>query len=108
MTHPTDTGKNTDNATLSIPAPRKPAKSQVENREFAAFARRIIRAHARRVAACDVEALTDLVTLAADIDTAITDAIRGLHACGYSDAEIGSRLGVTKQAVQKRRTGGQS
>ena len=40
--------------------------------------------------------------LAAEIDTAITEAVKGLRATGYSWAEIGSRLGVTRQAAQQR------
>ncbi|MGW4499487.1 hypothetical protein ACWENR_12870 [Micromonospora sp. NPDC004336] len=74
----------------------------VENDEFAAFARRIIRAHGRRVATGDVEALRDLVALSANLDDAITDAVIGLRAFGYSWAEIGSRLGISRQAAQQR------
>ena len=73
-----------------------------ENDEYAAFARRILRAYARRVADGDVEALTLMTGLAAEIDTAIGQAVTGLRAFGYSWAEIGSRLGVTRQAAQQR------
>lgn len=83
--------------------PARPAPTPVvENKEFAAFARRIIRAHARRVAAGDVEALADLVALAAQIDDAIGEAVNGLHTFGYSWAEIARPLGVTKQAAHVR------
>src|SRR4051794_14346836 len=74
----------------------------VENDEFAAFARRIVRAYGRRVATGDVEALAELVALSADIDQAITDAVNGLRGFGYSWAEIAARLGVTRQAAQQR------
>ena len=74
----------------------------VENDEYAAFARRVLRAYARRVADGDVEALILMFGLAAEIDTAITEAVKGLRATGYSWAEIGSRLGVTRQAAQQR------
>ncbi|MBQ0894666.1 hypothetical protein KBX37_16430 [Micromonospora sp. U56] len=74
----------------------------VENDEFAAFARRIIRAHGRRVATGDVEALRDLTALSSVIDQAITEAVIGLREFGYSWAEIGSRLGITRQAAQQR------
>jgi hypothetical protein len=74
----------------------------VENHEYAAFARRVLRAYARRVAAGDVEALIMLTGLADEIDTAISQAVIGLRAFGYSWAEIGSRLGVTRQAAQQR------
>jgi hypothetical protein len=73
-----------------------------ENDEYAAFTRRILRAYARRVADGDVEALTLMLGLSAEIDTAIGQAVTGLRAFGYSWAEIGSRLGVTRQAAQQR------
>jgi hypothetical protein len=74
----------------------------VENDEYAAFARRVLRAYARRVATGDVEALTLMTDLADEIDTAIAQAVTGLRGFGYSWAEIGTRLGVTRQAAQQR------
>jgi hypothetical protein len=74
----------------------------VENDDYAAFARRVLRAYARRVADGDVEALTLMLGLSAEIDTAIAQAVTGLRAFGYSWAEIGSRLGITRQAAQQR------
>ncbi len=74
----------------------------VENSEFAAFGRRIIRAAGRRIAAGDVEALPELAALSADLDAAISDAVTGLRAAGYSWGEIASRLGVTRQAAHQR------
>jgi hypothetical protein len=74
----------------------------VENDEYAAFARRVLRAYARRVADGDVEALTLMLGLSADIDDAIAQAVTGLRGFGYSWAEIGSRLGITRQAAQQR------
>jgi len=74
----------------------------VENAEYAAFARRVLRAYARRVADGDVEALTLMLGLSAEIDTAIAQAVTGLRGSGYSWAEIGSRLGITRQAAQQR------
>ena len=73
-----------------------------ENDEYAAFARRVLRAYARRVADGDVEALTLMTDLADEIDTAISQAVQGLRAFGYSWAEIGTRLGITRQAAQQR------
>ena len=43
-----------------------------------------------------------MLDLAEEIDTAIAEAVKELRACGYSWAEIGSRLGITRQAVQQR------
>jgi hypothetical protein len=91
-------GKNTVNKHLTP----KPSRSAVENDDYAAFTHRILRAYARRVATGDIEALTRMTTLAEDIETAIRNAVIGLRDCGYSWAEIGSRLGVTRQAAQQR------
>lgn len=73
-----------------------------ENDEYAAFLRRAIRAYSRRVARGDIDALTDMTSLAADLDHAIAEAVTGLRTQGYSWAEIGLRLGITRQAAQQR------
>jgi hypothetical protein len=49
-----------------------------------------------------VEALGLMLDLAEEIDTAIAEAVQGLRAYGYSWAEIGARLGSTRQAAQQR------
>jgi hypothetical protein len=90
--------QNTVNARLT-PDSTRPV---VENNAYAAFTRRILRAYARRIATGDIEALTAMTSLAADIDTALREAVIGLRAFGYSWAEIGSRLGITRQAAQQR------
>ena len=77
-------------------------RTAVENPEYAAFARRILKAYARRVATGDIEALALMAELADTIDTSIRDAVTGLREHGYSWADIGSRLGVTRQAAQQR------
>jgi hypothetical protein len=77
-------------------------KPVVENGEYAAFARRILRAYARRISAGDVDALADITVLAKDVEDAIRQAVTGLRGSGYSWAEIGIRLGVTRQAAQQR------
>ena len=79
------------------------ASPPVENSAYAAFARRVLRAYARRICAGDIDALADITTLAADIDNAIRHAVTRLRSeHGYSWAEIGARLGVTRQAAQQR------
>jgi hypothetical protein len=50
----------------------------------------------------DVEALAPMLGLAEEIDTAIGGAVKGLRGCGYSWAEIGTRLGITRLAAQQR------
>jgi len=37
-----------------------------------------------------------------EIDTALAEAVEALRTYGYSWAEIGSRLGITRQAAQQR------
>jgi hypothetical protein len=88
--------------TVKTPLTANRAGRTVENDQYAAFARRILRAYARRIADGDVEALTLILGLSAEIDTAITQAVTGLRQFGYSWAEIGSRLGITRQAAQQR------
>jgi hypothetical protein len=74
----------------------------VENDEYAAFLRRAIRAYARRIASGDIDALADAAFLSSQLDAAMKTAITGLRARGYSWADIGRQLGVTKQAAQQR------
>jgi hypothetical protein len=69
--------------------PKRP-KPFTENSDYA---RRVLRAYSRRIAAGNVESLTHMINLADDINDAITQAVHGLRAAGYSWAEIGSRLG---------------
>ncbi len=77
-------------------------RRRVENDEYASFIRRVIRAHARRVAAGDVDALAAMTGLATELDEAIAQAVIGLREAGYSWAEIAARLGVSRQAAQQR------
>ena len=71
--------------------------------EFAGFARRVIRAHGRRVAAGDVAALGSLADLSRELDAAMADAVTRLRADhGYSWADIGRELGVTRAAACNR------
>ena len=74
----------------------------MENLDYAAFATRIIRAHGRRIANGDVEALPDLLDLADELDAATRYAVAGLRTFGYSWADIATRLGTTRQAAQQR------
>ena len=81
---------------------RKRRREGVENTDYAAFAARVIRAHARRIADGDVDALVDLLRLGDEVDTATHTAVTGLRSFGYSWAEIATRLGTTRQAAQQR------
>jgi predicted AAA+ superfamily ATPase len=90
----------TDNVVTQDPAPRE--RRVVETDQFGAFARRILRAYARRVGDRDIEALTGLVALRDEVDAAIAEAVKSLHGNPYSWAEIARVLGVSKQAVHER------
>lgn len=85
-------------------APQCRQREEVENPEFAAFARRIIRAAGRRVAEGDPADLGDLVALRSDIDAAIGRAVAGLRSepWSYSWSSIAEVLGTTRQAAQQR------
>jgi hypothetical protein len=74
----------------------------VENDQYAAFLRRIIRAFGRRIEAGDIDALADVAFLSAQLDITIKSAVTGLRNRGYSWADIGRQLGVTRQAAQQR------
>jgi hypothetical protein len=99
--HPASTADRTRRSSVKArltPNRRRP----VEDGEYASFIRRVIRAHARRVAAGDADALADMTGLATELDAAISQAVTGLRNAGYSWAEIAARLGVTRQAAQQR------
>lgn len=80
----------------------KRAGRVVETAEFSAFVLRILKALGRRIAGGDVEALPTLLAVASEVDAVIAQAVDGLRADGYSWAEIGARLGTTRQAAQQR------
>ncbi|MGO9784349.1 MAG: hypothetical protein ACLPQY_32000 [Streptosporangiaceae bacterium] len=74
----------------------------IENDQYAAFVRRVIAAYSRRIAAGDIDAISDMTSTAAELDDAISQAVTGLRAAGYSWADIAARLGVSRQAAQQR------
>ncbi|WP_327580668.1 hypothetical protein OHA25_32030 [Nonomuraea sp. NBC_00507] len=75
----------------------------IENPDYAAFLKRIIRAYTKRIAEGDIEALADLTGVVAELDHAIAQAVIQLRAeHGYSWADIARPLGLTRQAAQQR------
>ncbi len=96
--------QSTNDSTVKPSLRRKRAKRTVENSDFDAFARRILRAYGRRVASGDVEALRALNTLSAELDATLRLAVAGLRGGErpYSWQEIADRLGVSRQAVHLR------
>jgi len=76
--------------------------AQTEADKYGAFVRRIMRAYGRRVADRDIEGLKGLATLRTELDAQIAETAQALQTQGYSWAEIGRVLGVSKQAAQQR------
>ncbi|MEU4329047.1 hypothetical protein [Nonomuraea dietziae] len=75
----------------------------IENPDYAAFLKRIIRAYSKRIADGDIEALADLSGVVAELDHAIAQAVTELRAkYGYSWTDIARPLGITRQAAQQR------
>ena len=98
MTPPACSGRCAVKKTLTSKRPYR----VVENDEYAAFLRRVIRAYSRRVAAGDIEAITTMAALADHLEDATRQAITGLRGFGYSWADIAMRLGITRQGAQQR------
>jgi len=74
-----------------------------ETADYCAMMVRMMRAHARRVAAGSAEDLADLVALRAELDQAIDAGARALHDDGgLSWTEIATALGVSRQAARQR------
>ena len=88
--------------TVNKPLTPKRRSRVVENDEYAAFLRRVIRAYSRRVAAGDIEAIPTMARLAQELENATRQAITGLRHIGYSWADIALRLGITRQGAQQR------
>lgn len=82
--------------------PTQRTRRVVENNDYAAFTRRVLRAHARRIATGDVEGLTALLAMEQELADAIHTAVQGLRAQGYSWTEIATRLGISRQAAHQR------
>jgi hypothetical protein len=84
------------------PLPARRRRTIVENTDYAAFATRVIRGHARRIADGDIDGLADLLRLFRELEATTQQAVTGLRGFGYSWADIAARLGTTRQAAQQR------
>jgi hypothetical protein len=100
MTSPTRTADRPLTVKTALTAKRR--YRIVENDEYAAFLRRVIRAYSRRIGDGDIEAIGSMARLAADLEDATRSAITSLRAYGYSWADIALRLGITRQGAQQR------
>lgn len=100
---------NRDNKSLSRRRERgKHPKKHKENPEFAAAAKRFINALGRRVLT-DPDALAFLLDVERHLQKVTGEAARGLHygseaegRPSFSWAEIGKRVGLTRQACRQR------
>jgi hypothetical protein len=81
---------------------RKRRGRVVENDEYAAFLRRVLRAYARRVGKGDIDEFAQMAAIAAEMDDILRQAVAGLRAAGFSWADIAARTGTTRQAAWKR------
>ena len=89
----------TDSKTVN---PGLTPKHTVELDAYEPMVRRIIAAHGRRVANADPEDLAGLQALHQAIEEALTVAIQGQRANGFSWTDIGRGLGSTRQNAQQR------
>lgn len=69
---------------------------------YAAFVRRVLRAMGRRMGDADPEDLVQLLAIREDVDAAITTAVAGLRASGFSWTDIARATGTSRQAAQQR------
>lgn len=81
---------------------RRSRRERPECPELGAASRRFARALAARAGEGDTEGLEQLVEVRAAVDAAILDAARGLYRADYSWGDIGTLLGITKQAARQR------
>ena len=72
--------------------------------DMAGFLRRIARAMVRRAAEGDLETLSAIQQVQAELDAALEQAAAAAHAAGYSWTEIGRELGISRQAARQRFT----
>lgn len=77
-------------------------KRRKDDTEFDAFARRILRAYAKRAGEGDAYVLSRLIRLQDEIDAVALDAVRALKERGFSWAEIGFDTGLSRQGAYRR------
>lgn len=79
------------------------AAPKVENAEYAAMVRRMVRAYGRRLADSDPTDLPDALALVAELDAAVGEAVRAMReSAGFSWADIAAYTGTSRQAAQQR------
>jgi len=83
---------------------RSPKTKDKDLDEYMKFARRMLKAAAKRMELEDPERLRELIALKDEVDAAIAHAAVALHEGenGFSWAQIAEPLGITRQAAQQR------
>lgn len=76
------------------------ATTKNETHAYVGFIRRGIRALAKR-GSVDVDDIKAIRDLQADLDAVFLSALQGAKANGYSLAELGDRLGISRQRVHQ-------
>lgn len=61
-----------------------------------------IRAAGRQAIESDPAGLAELLALSDVLDSAVSEAVAGLRAAGFSWAEIGAGVGITRQTAHER------
>jgi hypothetical protein len=79
-------------------------KKHVETSDYTQTVLRMVQGLGRRVAAGDVDELPALLEVAEEAEKAFRQAGQALQRRGYSWAEIGLRLGTTRQSAYRRCT----
>jgi len=79
------------------------ARPKVENAEYAAMVRRMVRAYGRRLSDSDPTDLPAALGIIAEMDAAIATAVQAMReSAGFSWAEIAAYTGTSRQAAQQR------
>jgi hypothetical protein len=81
---------------------RKPRGPREENGEYARSIGRMLRSYGRRIAEGDTADLADFAALIALAEGEFRAAVGALRERGYSWAEVGASLGISRQAAQQR------
>lgn len=76
--------------------------TRCENPEYAAFARRIIRAAGRRIASGDPSSLKTFIDLGEDLRTAVETGVKGLRKSGFTWNEIAAGAEIATQTAHAK------
>ena len=77
-------------------------RSHGDHAEYFGMARRVIRAAGKRAGSADPEDLAPLAALSLVVDVALHEAVMAQREAGFSWAQIGNALGMTRQSAQER------